>query len=290
MQMPDRTSFSAALKRLWRRSFRGRTALLSRNDTQSNIILKSAADLERMRASGRVVARALNAMRDAIVPGKTTTNDLELIAVKVLSEAGASSPFLGYQPVNHPPYPAWTCISVNEEVVHGVPGRRVLVEGDIVGCDVGANVSGFYADGAWTFPVGRVSRDAERLLKVSEEALWVGIEQARVGRRVGDISHAIQRFVRKNGYTVVREMVGHGIGRSLHEDPQVPNYGKAGSGDLLRDGMTFCIEPMVNAGRKDIEALPDEWTIVTSDRSLSAHFEHTIAVTRNGTMILTQGE
>ena len=268
----------------------GRTASPVLTNDDSGIILKGPDELARMRASGRVVARALNAMRDAIVPGVTTTNDLENVAVRILSEAGASSPFLGYQPMNHPPYPAWTCISVNEEVVHGVPGRRVLREGDIVGCDVGANVAGFYADGAWTFPIGRLTKEADRLLKVAEEALWIGIEQAKVGRHVGDISHAIQRFVRKNGYTVVREMVGHGIGRSLHEDPQVPNYGKAGTGAVLRDGMTFCIEPMVNAGRKDIEALADEWTIVTSDRSLSAHFEHTVAVTKNGPLILTRGD
>ena len=268
----------------------GRTASPAWTEPESRIILKGPDELARMRGAGRVVARALNAMRDAIVPDRTTTNDLELVAVKVLGEAGASSPFLGYQPIHHPPYPAWTCISVNEEVVHGVPGRRVLREGDIVGCDVGANIGGFYADGAWTFPVGRVSREADRLLKVTEEALWVGIEQAKVGGYVGDISQAVQRFVRKSGYTVVREMVGHGIGRSLHEEPQVPNYGKAGTGARLRDGMTFCIEPMVNAGRKDIEALPDEWTIVTSDRSLSAHFEHTVAVTKNGPLILTQGE
>ena len=267
-----------------------RTASARWSDPDVNIILKSAEDLSRMHAAGRVVAAALDAMRDAIVPGRTTTNDLEQVAVKILSRHGASSPFLGYSPANHPPYPAWTCISVNEEVVHGVPGRRILQEGDVVGCDVGANVGGFFADGAWTFGVGRLSRDADRLLRIGEEALWVGIGQARLGNRVGDISAAIQRFVRKNGYTVVREMVGHGIGRSLHEEPQVPNYGKERTGAVLREGMTFCIEPMVNAGRKDIEALSDEWTIVTSDRSLSVHFEHTVAITRNGPLILTQGD
>ena len=268
----------------------GRSASRFQTDIEAEIILKGPDELARMRAAGKVVARALNAMRDAIVPGKTTTNDLEIVAVKILSEAGASSPFLGYQPINHPPFPAWTCISVNEQVVHGVPGRRVLQEGDIVGCDVGANVGGFFADGAWTFPVGTVSREADRLLKVTEEALWIGIGEARAGNYVGDISQAIHRFVRKNGYTVVREMVGHGIGRSLHEEPQVPNFGRAGTGAKLREGMTFCIEPMVNAGRKDIEALSDVWTVVTSDRSLSAHFEHTVAVTANGPLILTQGE
>ncbi len=253
------------------------------------IIRKTPDEINKMRAAGCIVDAALRAMRDAIVPGKTTTNDLENVAIHVLSEHGATSPFLGYAPHEHPPFPAWTCISVNEQVVHGVPGRRVLKDGDIVGCDVGVNLNGYYADGAWTFPVGRVSPATERLLKVGEEALYRGIEQARAGKRLGDISAAIERFVRKNGYTVVKEMVGHGIGRSLHEEPQVPNFGKAGTGPVLEEGMTICIEPMVNAGRRDIEALSDEWTIVTSDRSLSAHFEHTVAITGNGAQILTQG-
>ena len=253
------------------------------------VLLKSSEEIAKMRAAGRLVDMALEAMKDAIVPGKTTTNDLERVAVRVLSQHGASSPFLGYSPSEHPPFPAWTCISVNEQVVHGVPGRRVLQEGDIVGCDVGAILSGYYADGAWTFPVGRVSPSVDRLLKISEEALYKGIDQARAGNTVGDVSHTIERFVRKNGYSVVKEMVGHGIGRSLHEDPQVPNYGKAGKGELLREGMTFCIEPMVNAGKRHIEALSDSWTIVTSDRSYSAHFEHTVAISKNGAQILTQG-
>jgi methionyl aminopeptidase len=253
------------------------------------VILKSADEIAKMAASGRVVDAALKAMRDSIVPGKTTTNDLEMVAVRVLSEYRAGSPFLGYAPEGHPPYPAWTCISVNEQVVHGVPGRRVLQEGDIVGCDVGANVNGYFADGAWTFPVGRISAAAERLLRISEEALYIGIDQCRVGNFTGDISHAIERFIRKNGYSVVKELVGHGIGRSLHEEPQVPNFGKPRSGARLREGMTFCVEPMVNAGRRQIESLSDSWTIITSDRSLSAHFEHTVAITKNGAQILTQG-
>jgi len=254
------------------------------------IILKTLEEIEKMRAAGRVVYAALKAMGAAIVPGKTTTNDLEQIAVHILSQHGASSPFLGYSPLNHPPYPAWTCISVNEEVVHGIPGRRVLQEGDIVGCDVGVKLNGYYADSAWTFPVGRIAPETARLLRVAKEALYKGIAQAKPGHRLGDIGHAIERYVRQNGFSVVRDMVGHGVGRSLHEDPQVPNYGKPGTGDLLREGMTLAIEPMVNAGKQDIEALSDEWTIVTSDRTLSAHFEHTVAITRNGPVILTQGD
>jgi methionyl aminopeptidase len=253
------------------------------------ITTKSEEEIARIEAAGRVVAEALHAMRDAIVPGKTTTNDLENTAIAVLTKHGAVSPFFGYQPPHHPPYPAWTCISVNEEVVHGVPGRRVLNEGDIVGCDVGAKLDGFYADAAWTFPVGRVSPEAERLLKVGEEALYTGIAAAKPGAHVGDIGAAIERFVHRHGYSVVREMVGHGIGRALHEEPQVPNFGKPGHGPLLREGMTICIEPMVNAGGHAIQALSDEWTIVTSDRSLSVHFEHTVAITRNGPRILTRG-
>lgn len=254
------------------------------------VILKSRDEIEKMRAAGRVVHAALQAMKAAIVPGKTTTHDLEQIAIRVLSENGASSPFLGYAPHSLPPYPAWTCISINEEVVHGIPGRRVLVDGDIVKCDVGVELNGYYADSAWTFPVGKINNEVERLLRVAREALYKGIAQARAGNRVGDIGYAIERYVSQHGFSVVREMVGHGVGRSLHEEPQVPNYGRRATGAVLREGMTIAIEPMVNAGRHEIEALPDRWTIVTCDRSLSAHFEHTVAITRNGARILTQGD
>jgi methionyl aminopeptidase len=254
------------------------------------IILKNPDEIARMRAAGRVVFEALQAMRQAIVPGKSTTSDLERAAIEVLGKHGADSPFLGYAPHDHPPFPAWTCISVNEQVVHGIPSRRVLQEGDIVSCDVGARLNGYYADSAWTFPVGKVSRSTERLLKVTEEALYKGLEQAKAGNRVGDIAHAVERHARQNGFSVVREMVGHGVGRSLHEEPQVPNFGKAKSGALLREGMTIAVEPMLNEGKKDIVALDDQWTVVTMDRKLSAHFEHTIAITRNGPLILTQGE
>lgn len=254
------------------------------------IILKTPDEIARMRAAGVIVYEALQAMKAAIAPGKSTTADLERAAIEVLSKHGADSPFLGYAPHDHPPFPAWTCISVNEQVVHGVPSRRVLQEGDIVSCDVGARLNGYYADSAWTFPVGHVSRNAERLLKVTEEALYRGLAQAKVGNRVGDIANAIERFARQNGFSVVREMVGHGVGRSLHEEPQVPNFGKAGTGPLLKEGMTIAVEPMINEGKKEIVALDDQWTVVTIDRKLSAHFEHTIAITRNGPLILTQGE
>jgi methionyl aminopeptidase len=254
------------------------------------IILKSPEEITKMRAAGRVVYEALQAMKAAIVPGKSTTADLEREAIVVLSRHGADSPFLGYAPHDHPPFPAWTCISVNEQVVHGVPSRRVLQEGDIVSCDCGARLNGYYADSAWTFPVGQVSKTTEKLLKVTEEALYKGISQARVGNRVGDIAHAVERYARQNGFSVVREMVGHGVGRSLHEEPQVPNFGKPNSGAYLKEGMTIAVEPMINEGKREIVALEDQWTVVTVDRKLSAHFEHTIAITRNGPLILTQGD
>lgn len=243
-----------------------------------------------MRAAGRVVGEALKTMEAAIEPGVTTTYDLEKLATQVISKYGATSAFLGYAPNEHPPFPAWTCISVNEEVVHGIPGRRVLQHGDIVKCDVGVKLNGYYCDSAWTFAVGTVDPEVERLMKVGMEALRRGLQQARAGNRVGDISHAIERYVLQNRCSVVREMVGHGVGRSLHEEPQVPNYGKAGTGPILREGMTIAIEPMVNLGTAEIFALDDAWTIVTADRKPSVHFEHTVLVTRQGARILSQGD
>ncbi|HZP82526.1 MAG TPA: type I methionyl aminopeptidase [Chthonomonadaceae bacterium] len=253
------------------------------------IILKSRAEIEKMRAAGRVVHKVLQETGKAVAPG-VTTGELEDIASRIISESGGSSPFLGYAPVGHPPYPAWTCISVNEEIVHGIPGRRVLKEGDIVTIDCGVELNGYMADSAWTFPVGRVSPQTQRLLKVTEEALYKGIAQARPGHRISDISRAVQRHAESHGYSVVRELTGHGVGRSLHEEPQVPNYGTSGRHIFLECGMTFAIEPMVNAGRKDIKYLDDRWTIVTADRSLSAHFEHTVAITDKGMEILTNGD
>lgn len=253
------------------------------------IVLKTPEEIARIRLSGRVVHEALQAMQKAIVPGVSTTQDLENAAIEVLTRHGATSPFLGYKPSGHPPYPAWTCVSVNDELVHGVPGRRVLQDGDIVSCDVGCLLNGYYGDSAWTFAVGSISKEAERLMRVTREALLLGIEQARPGNRVGDIGSAIERYVRKAGFSVVREMVGHGVGKALHEEPQVPNFGRPGTGVLLQAGMTLAIEPMVNAGGREIRTLADGWTIATADGSLSAHFEHTIAITDNGPVILTQG-
>ena len=251
---------------------------------------KTPDEIGKMQAAGRIVRYALMAMQDAIGPGVSTTMDLERAAAQAITEMGGTPAFLGYAPMGHPPYPAWTCISVNEEVIHGIPRQRVLEHGDIVGCDVGVKLNGYYADSAWTFPVGRIEPETERLLAAAEQALYEGIAQAKTGNRVGDIGHAIERHVRRCGFSVVHEMVGHGVGRALHEAPQVPNYGRRGTGPLLLEGTTLAIEPMVNMGSGRIEVLSDAWTVVTHDRKKSAHFEHTVAVTRNGGMILTQGD
>ena len=252
--------------------------------------LKSAEEIEMMRRAGRAVAEALAAMRDAIVPGETTTLDLDEVAAEVLKKRGAKPALLGYKPsFSRVPYKHNTCISVNNEVVHGVPsGKRVLIEGDIVSLDLDASIDGWCADAALTVPVGAVSIPAKNLLTVSREALFKGISQARIGNTVGDISAAIQRYAERSRYNVVRDLVGHGIGQTPHEDPQVANYGKSGRGERLRAGMTICIEPMVNIGKHDVaHKKGDVWTIFTSDGSLSAHFEHTVAITEEGPDILT---
>lgn len=254
------------------------------------IRLKTAAEIEMMRLAGRIVAETLGAMRDAIVPGETTTLDLDEIAGEALKARGAKPILLGYKPsFSNVPYQHNTCISVNNEVVHGVPSRkRVLKPGDIVSLDLDASVDGWCADSAMTVPVGAVSSAARNLLTVTREALFRGIGQARVGNTVGDIGAAIQRHAERSRYGVVRDLVGHGIGRTPHEDPQVSNYGRPGRGDRLRPGMTICIEPMVNIGRFEVGHLPgDVWTIATDDGSLSAHFEHTVAITEDGPDILT---
>lgn len=247
------------------------------------ILTKSASDIERMRASGRIVAEALHAMAEAIVPGKTTTAELDAIGERVILERGAIPSFKNYRG-----YPCAVCVSINEEVVHGIPREdRVLQDGDIVSLDVGVYKEGFHADSAWTYPVGTISDEARRLLNVTRESLSQGIAQARVGNRVGHISHAVQQYVESNGYNIVRDLTGHGIGQSLHEDPSIPNFGKRSSGPVLIAGMTICIEPMVNAGSWKVRTLEDGWTVVTADGSLSAHFEHTVAVTEDGPIVLT---
>ncbi len=246
------------------------------------IELKSAAEIAKMREAGRVVARAIRAMSEAIVPGRTTTGDLDRLAQKVVADAGGVCSFKDYRG-----YPAHTCISVNEQVIHGIPGNRVLRDGDIVDLDLGVTLDGWCADAAWTFPVGTVNAEVQRLLNVSKESLFQGIAKAKAGNRIGDIGAAVQRYVERNGYSVVRELVGHGIGRTVHEEPGVPNFGKPGKGVVLREGMTICIEPMVNMGTHKVCTLEDGWTIVTADGKWSAHFEHTVAITRDGPEILT---
>ena len=247
------------------------------------ILLKSRAEIDKMRASGRVVARSLRAMSEAIVPGKTSPADLDALAARIVAEAGGTPSFLNYRG-----FPANTCISVNQVVVHGIPTKVPLEEGDIVSLDMGVLLNGWHADGAWTYPVGTISAEAQRLLNVTRESLFQGIAKARVGNRIGDIASAVQKYVEGNGYSVVRDLVGHGIGRKLHEEPDsVPNFGNPGRGELLRDGMTICIEPMVNQGTFKVKTLADKWTLVTADGKLSAHFEHTIAITREGVELLT---
>ncbi len=245
---------------------------------------KSAAEIAIMQEGGRCVAKVLQRMKEVVKPG-ITTMDIAEEADRLARALNIVPAFKGYNG-----YPAVICTSVNEEVVHGIPSRsRVLVDGDIVGLDFGALHNGFYADAAVTFPVGETPPETLRLLDVTQDALFIGIEAALVGNRIGDISHAVQSYVESNGFSVVKVFVGHGIGRNLHEEPQVPNYGESKGGIRLKKGMTLAIEPMVNAGSDGVHVLDDGWTAVTSDGSLSAHFEHTIAVTDSGPEILTMG-
>jgi methionyl aminopeptidase len=246
------------------------------------IVKKTRAEIDKMREAGSLVAKSLNAIGKSIVPGKTTTFDVDRIAAEVIAKGGGKPSFKGYRG-----YPANVCASVNDQVVHGIPGKRVLEPGDVVGVDVGVLLDGWQGDAAQSFAVGEISPEAQKLLRVTKEALFKGIEQARPGKRVGDIGHAVQEWVERHGYSVVRTLVGHGIGRNMHEEPQVPNFGQKGRGSLLEEGMTLAIEPMVNMGRHEIKQLRDGWTVVTRDGSLSAHFEHTVAVTRGEPDILT---
>lgn len=234
-----------------------------------------------MRRAGRIVAECHARLREWVVPGVTTQELDEKVEALIVSRGGVPS-FKGYRG-----YPAATCISVNEEVVHGIPGPRRLQEGDIVGIDIGVMLDGFHGDAAYTYPVGKIDEEAQRLLKVTEEALYKGISAMRVGGRLSDISHAIQSHVEAAGFSVVRQFVGHGIGRQMHEDPQVPNFGPPGRGVRLRPGLTLAIEPMVNAGSYEVKVLDDGWTVVTVDGKPSAHFEHTVALTEDGVEVLT---
>lgn len=245
------------------------------------ISIRRPEEIERIAESGRIVAAALRLARDTVRPGVTTAEIDREVEGFILSQ-GAQPSFKGYRG-----YPASVCTSVNEVVVHGIPSERELMEGDIVSVDVGAYKDGFHGDGAWSFPVGRIDEASDRLLQVTREALLRGVDQARPGARLGEISSAIQTHVERSGFSVVRMLVGHGIGAQLHEDPQVPNFGSRRQGPILAEGMVLAIEPMVNAGGFEVYTESDEWTVVTRDKSRSAHFEHTVAITGNGPRILT---
>jgi methionyl aminopeptidase len=245
------------------------------------VTLKSKKDLEKMRRAGRVVGECHALVQDAIRPG-VTTGELDQIVADHLRARGARSPFLHYNPGGAPPFPGTICASVNEVIVHGIPGSRVLREGDIISVDIGATLDGFVGDSAWTYGVGTIGERAQRLLEVTEGSLWHALAQARAGNRLGDISHAIQSYAEERGFGVVRKYTSHGVGRRLHEDPEIRNYGPPGRGLLLRAGMTMAIEPMITEGRFDTLELDDGWTVVTIDGKLSAHFEHTIAITPDG--------
>lgn len=245
------------------------------------IIRKSASEIERMAKPGELVARTLALLGAAIAPGVTTA-ELDALAEEFIRSHGAEPTFMGYHG-----YPASICASPNEMVVHGIPGRYTLAEGDVLSVDVGVTLNGFVGDGAFTFPVGEIDPAARRLLETCSAALAAGVKQARVGNKLSDISHAVQATTESAGFSVVRTLVGHGVGRVMHEDPQIPNYGEPGRGPELRVGMTLAIEPMITAGSPDVFVHEDEWSISTVDGSLAAHFEHSIAVSENGPRILT---
>ena len=249
------------------------------------ITIKTPQELEIMRAAGRINAQALAAARAIARPGVTTA-DLNAAAEEVLNKHGVISPFKNYP--GPYPYPASTCISLNEEMVHGIPGKRKLREGDIVSIDCGNTYEGFVADSAITFGVGQVSETAQRLIDATEAALYAGIEQARPGNRLGDISAAIQKVAESRGFFVTREYTGHGVGRRMHEGPQIPNYGLPGRGMALQVGMTLALEPMLLVGTPYPRVMPDQWTVSSRDGSLTAHHEHSVAITDSGPLILTQ--
>lgn len=246
------------------------------------IICKTPRELDIMREAGRIVALTHEELKKHIVPG-VTTKELDEIAEKFIRSCGATPSFKGYGG-----FPGSICTSVNEVLVHGIPGNRVLKEGDIISIDIGAEYRGYHGDSAWTYPVGKIDEETRRLLEVTEKSLYIGLEKAKPGERLSNISHAIQVFVESNGFSVVREYVGHGIGKQLHEDPPVPNYGPPDKGPILKPGMVLCIEPMVNAGSRYVKTLADNWTVVTVDGKNCAHYEHTIAITEEGCEILTK--
>ena len=251
---------------------------------ERQITIKSPEELKVMRQAGRINAEALAAAKAIMRPGITTA-DMNATAEEVQKKYGVYSPFKNYP--GPYPYPASTCISINDELVHGIPGKRKLKEGDIVSMDCGTVFEGYVGDSAFSAGVGEISPEAQKLLHVTEQALYAGIEKMRVGNHTGDVGYAIQTYVEQHGLQVVREYTGHGVGRAMHEGPQVPNYGTPGQGFLLRAGMTIALEPMVLVGTFQTRVMPDEWTVCSRDGSLTAHFEHSVAITDNGPMILT---
>ncbi|MCR3905939.1 MAG: type I methionyl aminopeptidase [Tenericutes bacterium] len=247
------------------------------------IQIKSQREIELMREAGRILDMTRSMLKEHIKPG-INTHHLDQLAENYITHLGATPSFKGYHG-----FPGSICTSVNEVVVHGIPSKKtILKEGDIITLDFGVNYKGYHADSATTYPVGTIKPDIEKLLKITEEALYVGLEQAKPGNRVSDISHAIESFVKPYGYGIVEEFTGHGIGRELHEEPYVPNFGKPNEGPLLKPGMTFCVEPMINLGTKRVKVLTDNWTTVTVDKKPSAHFEHMIVITESGYDILTK--
>ncbi|MEQ2528979.1 type I methionyl aminopeptidase [Robertmurraya yapensis] len=245
------------------------------------IICKTPREIEIMREAGRIVALTHQELKKHVAPG-ITTKELDAIAEKFIRSHDAYPSFKGYNG-----FSGSICASVNEELVHGIPGNRVLQEGDIISIDIGAEYKGYHGDSAWTYPVGNIDDESARLLDVTEQSLYIGLKEASPGERLSNISHAIQNFVESNGFSIVREYAGHGIGQDLHEDPEIPHYGPPNKGPRLKPGMVLCIEPMVNAGSRYVKTLADDWTVVTTDGKKCAHFEHTIAITETGYEILT---
>lgn len=250
------------------------------------VSIKSAAEIELMRESCRIVGDVIKLIRTQVKPGVSTAQ-LDSLAEDYIRSCNAEPAFKGYGSDPKNLFPATLCISIDSEVVHGIPGKRVLKEGEIVSIDVGAKKNGYYGDGAFTFPVGEVSEEKRRLMRVTKDSLDRAVEQAIDGNRIGDIAHAVQSLVESEGFSVVRDLVGHAVGRELHEDPQVPNYGKPGKGTVLKEGMTLAIEPMVNAGTFKVITAPDRWTIVTQDGRPSAHYEYTVVVRKGKAEVLT---
>jgi methionyl aminopeptidase len=246
------------------------------------ILLKTKSDLEKMKKAGEILARVMNKVRVSVRVGMSTL-EIDNLAQDLIKQENAIPAFLGYRG-----YPAAICTSINEEVVHGIPGHRVILEGDILSLDLGVKFEGFFSDIAITIGMGRIDPKAKKLIEVTRESLNQGIKAAKAGNRLGDISSAVQKYVEKNGFSVVRQFVGHGIGTSLHEEPEVPNFGMAARGEILKSGMVLAIEPMVNMGTWECEVLEDGWTAVTQDKKLSAHFEHTVAITEDVPLILTK--